>query len=352
MNMPQSGHVNILTDFYVVNLVIFLAVVMLGGALFVSLLQRGALHPWRNSAKPRRTLIVGLGTLWIVDALLQAQPLIVTQFVHALLLPLLPGQPTFIDSIMRVGINIWRQHPLAWDTGAIWMQFMLGVAILLGRDSGWRRIGLYASIVWGLLVWVGGEGLGSLFSGGNWFVGSPGSVLLYVIAAGLLLLPPSWWASSRLSDRVRQIIGGLWLIFAVLQAWPGSGLWTTLKLSHEILTEAHMAQPNLVSAPLYFMAHVVAQNPFVWNAIFVAVFLSMAVLWGFRRPSSVTWWLSVGITGAAWWVGQDLGVFGGMGTDPNSGALMLLGLLVYKQWTINSPTGDIQHEQPRLTTSA
>lgn len=329
MHAAKPVAASVITLFYVWNLVILLGVVILGGVLAMARMQSHPLHPWTGSPPARKLLIIGLGGLWIVDGLLQAQPLMVTQFIRDLLVPLLSGQPTPVAALMHWGISLWRLHPGLWDLAVTWFQILLGLVILLGRETPWRRVGLWLSIGWGAIVWTAGEGLGSLLSGGSWFVGSPGSVLLYVVAAGILLLPVSWWTRPGFADRGRQLIAGLWGLLAVLQAWPASGWWSANKLPTIIVTQARMAQPAFISAPLYTSAHLISQAPQAWNAAFVVLFALLAVSWGWRRPSRAIWVVTVVSTLAIWWIGQDLGVFGGMGTDPNSGAVVLLGLMVY-----------------------
>ncbi|MCL5972534.1 MAG: hypothetical protein M1499_08250 [Firmicutes bacterium] len=330
MGVTHPVHVNTLTLFYVMNFVIALLVITFGGLVVVTRLQQ---HKFRlfasDSSSARNVLIVGLGSLWLVDGLLQAQPLMVTQFTGGVLAPLLTGQPALVAAVVRLGMRLWRLHPLVWNLVAIWMQIGIGAVILLGGETRGRRIGLWTSIGWGLLVWGPGEGFGSIFSGGSWLLGSPGSVLFYVLAAGVLLLPSAWWRSPRFLRVWQEMIAGLWALAALLQTWPANGWWSSHRFSAFLTNQARMPQPSLFSAPLYAGAQAVAQSAIPWNAGIVGIFLILALLWILGRPARLTWWLTVGVTGSTWWFGQDFGVLGGMGTDPNSAALVLLGLVVY-----------------------
>jgi hypothetical protein len=329
MNSGHLAQVPVLRYFYVMNLVVLLLVLFLGGTLVIARVQRQPFHPWANSPHARNVLLIGLGVLWILDGLLQAQPLMVTDFIHELVVPLLLGQPRILVHIMEFGMHLWTAHPLTWDIVAIWVQILIGLCIIFGSDTGLRRFALWVSIVWGLIVWIGGEGLGSLLAGGSWFVGSPGSVILYVIAALALLQPQSVWLTQAFRYGVRKTLAGLWALFALLQAMPGTGWWSTPKLGFDVLAEAQMAQPGFISAPLYRLAYLAVHDPRLWNAIFVGLFFILFVMWGLWRPTRLLWITTVAITVAIWWCGQDLGVFGGMGTDPNTGAILLLGLMVY-----------------------
>lgn len=104
----------------------------------------------------RNVLIFGLGSLWLLDGLLQAQPLMVTQFTGEVLAPLLTGQPAIVAAVIRLGMRLWRLHPrlhpLVWNLVATWMQIGIGAVILLGGETRWRRIGLWTSVGWSLLV--------------------------------------------------------------------------------------------------------------------------------------------------------------------------------------------------------
>ena len=330
MGVTHPVHVNTLTVFYVMNLVITLLVITFGGLVVVTRLQQHKFQLFASdSSSARNVLIFGLGSLWLADGLLQAQPLMVTQFTGKVLAPLLVGQPAIVAAVVRLGMRLWRLHPLVWNLVATWMQIGMGAVILLGGETRWRRIGLWASIGWGILVWGPGEGFGSIFSGGSWLLGSPGSVLFYVLAAGVLLLPSAWWRSPRFLRVWQTMIAGLWALAALLQAWPANGWWSSHRFSAFLMSQARMPQPSLFSAPLYAGAKAIVQSPLPWNAGIVGIFVTLALLWILGRPARLTWWLTVWVTGSTWWFGQDFGVLGGMGTDPNSGALVLLGLVVY-----------------------
>lgn len=333
--MPMGGpgesfHGHVLTEFYALNLVIALMVMVLGGSVIIWLLQRHKLHPLSpKSPKPRNAFIVGLGGLWMLDGLLQLQPFMVTSFVHGVVAPLLPGQPTSIDAMIRLGMKIWHAHAMTGNLLATWVQLTIGALILLGGETVWRKLGLWASIVWGLVVWGPGEGFGNLLSGGSMLAGSPGSVVFYMLAAGALLLPLSAWRSPRWSLVWRITTSGIWALAALLQAWPRAGWWSPHALSTYFQGQARMPQPGLISGPLYALARVTRHADLVSNAALVVIFFIVSLSWALGPPSRRVLWVTGGVTLGTWWLGQDFGVFGGMGTDPNSGAVLLLGVIIY-----------------------
>ncbi len=286
-----------------------------------------------------------LGALWVLDGLLQAQPSMISNFATDILAPLASGQPPILKAAVIGGMKLWSLNPILWDELATWLQIWIGLAILLGGRSRIRRAGLWASLVWGLVVWISGEALGSIFVHGSWLSGSPGSVLFYMLAAICLLLPIPFWTSPGAKRAFHWSFASLWFLSALLQALPSSGWWNPSLLWAYVESMAEMPQPGILSTPLYAWARMLNAHPMTWNTALTGIFVILGVLW-LRKPYSwMTWWISVLVTFATWWLGQDFGVLGGMGTDPNSGAIILAGLIVY---TRLSP-GLFQQQQPSST---
>jgi len=278
---------------------------------------------------PAEWLVRGLGALWLLDGLLQAQPLMVTRFVGGFLVPLVQGQPPALVTLMRAGIALWSLNPVLANVGATWLQIGIGLALLLGGQSRWRRVGLWVSVGWSAVVWIWGEGLGGVLVGGSWLGGSPGSVLLYGLGALLALQPAVFWDNGR---AVRILRGGLvafWTLAAGMQAWPPSGFWSGSALSELPQSMAAMPQPAWLAAPLHAWAALLAAHPLGWNAALVAVFAGLAAAWLWRPADRRVWAATVLVTALTWYFGQDFGVLGGMGTDPNTGAPLLVLLATY-----------------------
>ena len=310
-----------------------LALVVLG----LWLLRRGspaggspAFHPARLQVPAREGLVLWLGVLWTLDGFLQAQPAMVTRFIGGFLAPLLSGQPGFVRAVVDLGIRLWGMSPIWWNVGAAYLQLVLGLSLLFARDgSGWRRWALVASAVWGLAVWAGGEAFGSLFSGGGPLVGSPGSGLLYALAAGALLWPAERWLDPRWRRWGRWFWIAWLSLMAALEAWPANGWWTVRGLAGYVRSMATMPQPSWFSGPLYAWHASLALHPVAWNAAILAAILAVLALWLFRPSRPATLWTTVVFILAVWYFGQDLGVLGGMGTDPNTGAILLGGVVAY-----------------------
>lgn len=279
-------------------------------------------------AHSRQVLLSALGALWLLDGLLQAQPTMVTRFVGGFLAPLLTGQPGALTWVIHMGLRVWSASPAVFNAIATFVQIGIGLGLLFGRPQRGQRIALWVSLVWGTMVWVVGEGMGGIFVGGAWFTGAPGSVLLYMLAGVALLLPGKWWASDRALKALRWSLAALFGLSALLEALPGSGWWSG-GLSGYALAMAQMPQPGIFSAPLYGAAGVLQQDPALWNFLVVGVLALLAVCFALWPKNRVVLWLAVIWVFLGWWIGQDFGVLGGMGTDPNTGAILLVGLFTY-----------------------
>lgn len=277
----------------------------------------------------------GLGGLWILDALLQAQPSMfsATGMVGNVVLPAAQGQPGWIAGPMLWGAGIWASHAAAWNMAAVTVESLIGVLLLGGRRWPlWGRAGLLLSIMWGLIVWYFGEGLGGLFSGSPTYLsGAPGSAFLYVLLAGALLLPDSLWSSPRLLSAFRVAVGALWVVGAALQLAPL--YWTPLGLASVLQNVAMMPLPFGLTALDARLVNAMASAPMFWNATLCVTMIALVVALllgrGGRTPYLLAFiWLAFVWLAFLWVVFQGLGmVFSGMATDPNTPPLWALLLL-------------------------
>jgi len=279
--------------------------------------------------RSRQWLLYGLGFLWLLDGFLQAQPLMITRFIGGTLAPLLTGQPIAIAWFMEESIKLWSVSPVLWNVLATFIQIGIGLGLLWGHPERGQRIALWASLGWGLIVWIGGEGVGGIFSGGGILTGAPGSVFLYMIAAAVLLAPTSLWRRPLLLRAYQWGMVSFFSLEAILQAWPGAAWWTSRGLKGYVLSMAEMPQPRIISAPLFAWAGMLGHHPILWNGVITGALIVLALLWAVWPKNWAVLLGSVFWIFVTWWFGQDFGVLGGMGTDPNSGALLLLGLWVY-----------------------
>ncbi len=279
----------------------------------------------RTDLTPRRVLLYGLGSLWLLDGILQMQPGMFTMdMVSTIMQPAASGEPHWLTALIDWSIHLTTSHLVLFNWLVVAVQILIGVMLLMPR----RRLvtwGLWLSIAWGLAVWLFGEGLGQLLTGTATFLtGAPGSVLLYVAAAALLLSEDrtSWWRGRRV-DAATWIVALTLLLGGLLQFSPV--YWTGLGLASPFGSGAMMPQPLFIRQSLGFMATLVGESPIAANAVSIVIALGLGIaLLAWPRSRAVRWatlaWLAL-----TWWFGQDLGMlFSGMATDPNSAPVLAL----------------------------
>ncbi len=110
---------------------------------------------------------------------------------------------------------------------------------------------------------------------------------------------------------------------AVLQAWPGNGFWTAGSSGALPAMAAEMSetpQPHAIAQVLGHFGGFAAEHAVLVNAFVVAALgaIGLALLSGRRRAARVAVGAALVVSLADWVLVQDFGVFGGVGTDPNS----------------------------------
>jgi cytochrome oxidase Cu insertion factor (SCO1/SenC/PrrC family) len=274
----------------------------------------------------RRFLRLSFGVLWIIDAALQAGPDVPAGFRRDVLSPALASSPDWWADAVAPLSRLWTLHPVVADATTVWVQLGLGVLLLVGGRGALNTLAVWATVAWSLLVWFAGEGMGGLLSpGAGWLTGAPGAVLVYLLAALLLLVPWRWWDSGRAAGLARISVG-LWLLLgACLQAIPWEGFWTGDGLAMPFAEGASTPQPSLLKEPISVLARASALHPAAINAAILGLLLVVGAALCVSRATSI---LVLGLTlcGATWWLAQDFGVLESVATDPNTA--LPLGLLL------------------------
>jgi len=275
----------------------------------------------------RLLLVLGFGNLWLFDGFLQAQPGMPIGLPAQGIEPTAANSPSWVQHIVNWGVTSWSYHPVPASAAAMWIQVGLGVWLLAAPRGAMTRLAGLASAGWGLVVWVFGESFGGIFAPGlSWLSGAPGAAAIYVVAGALIALPERAWASPRLG---RLTLAGLGLFLAgmaVLQAWPGRGFWQGIShgrlgtLSGMTLSMAVTPQPGVLSGWLSGFAALDEAHGFAVNLLAVAVLAGAGAAFLSGRPRLVRPVLAgfIVVCVAVWVLIQDLGFFGGVGTDPNS----------------------------------
>jgi cytochrome oxidase Cu insertion factor (SCO1/SenC/PrrC family) len=295
--------------------------------------------PGEPEPRWRAVLRIGFGLLWVIDGLLQAQPAMVglaTQVIK----PESAGSPAWVRSIVDWGTASWTFHPVQAAAAAVWIQLGIGVWMLAVRRGRWSQAAALAGVAWSLVVWVFGEAFGNVFVPGlSFLTGAPGAALLYVVAGALVALPARAWASARLGRWLLAGSGVFLIGMAVLQAWPGRGFWSgNSPLAGMTGEMSGTPQPRPLASLVGSFARIVAAHGFAVNLVAVIVLAAAGLGLLSARPRLVRLALlaTVALCAVDWVLVQDTGVFGGLGTDPNSMIpVALLIIAACLAWTAN-----------------
>lgn len=299
----------------------------------------GQAAAWAAEPAGRRLLRLGFGLLWIFDGMLQAQPAMAAGLPSQVIAPEAASSPLWVQHVVNWGGTTWSYHPVQAAAAAVWIQVGIGIWLMAAADGPWSRLAGLAGVGWGLVVWVFGESLGGIFAPGlTWLSGAPGAVAFYCAAGVLIALPDRYWRTPRLGRAVLAVLGVFFAGMAVLQAWPGRGFWQGVSrggpgpLAEMTSSMAQTPQPGFLAASVraftsFDEAHGFAVNLFVVAAL-AAFGVALLAAWSVQaaRPGvlrKVIVFLAVFCL-ADWVLVQDIGFFGGLGTDPNSMIPLLL----------------------------
>ena len=281
----------------------------------------------------RRLLRLSFGLLWIFDGILQAQPAMAAGLPGKVIAPAAATSPGWVRELVSWAGTAWSYHPVQASSAAVWIQVGIGIWMLAASRGPWSRLAGAAGIGWGLAVWVFGEAFGGILAPGlTVLFGAPGAALFYCLAGVLVALPEQSWRSAALGRRMLAVLGAFLLAMAVLQAWPGRGFWSGTAhgqpgtLTGMVDSMAGTPQPSGLSALVRDFASVTATHGFGVNALAVAALVLIGVgLLSQQRELLLPVMVAAAILCLADWVlVEDLGFFGGLGTDPNSMVPLLL----------------------------
>jgi len=264
-----------------------------------------------------------LGVFWIIDGLLQFQPAMFGQdFVTDVLVPSLSAQPHWMYAIVSFGIYLWDLNPFYNDLGVALLQVAIGLLLFFPITDKRFKFAAWVSVVWGIVVWLCGEGAGQLLTGvASFYTGAPGGVLLYVILAVLLLIP------DLKARRFVQVAGWIFILGAALQL---QGAFWTLDGVQGAAMAAMMEPVHILNAFPTYVSTMLGLNPVLsnWLLVFVPLAIGLALL---LKPSRATGIVALIFLFLVWWVGQDFGglstVPTAVATDPGTAPLLALFLL-------------------------
>jgi cytochrome oxidase Cu insertion factor (SCO1/SenC/PrrC family) len=272
----------------------------------------------------RRVLRIGFGLLWLLDGALQAQPRMAAGMPSQVIEPTASSSPLWVQHLVNWAGTTWSYHPIQAGAATVWIQAGIGLWLLAAPRGAVSRLAGLASVGWGLVVWVFGESFGGIFAPGlTWLFGAPGAALAYCAAGALLALPERSWRTPRLGRAVLAGFGVFLAGMAVLQAWPGRGFWPGGRdgtLAGMVQTMAATPQPRFISGLVSGFGVFTTRHGFAVNLVAVVALavIGIAFVSGRRqvvRPA-LAGFLVLCLTD--WVLVEDMGIFGGLGTDPNS----------------------------------
>jgi cytochrome oxidase Cu insertion factor (SCO1/SenC/PrrC family) len=317
-----------------------------------------------TAAEPRahQVLRIGFGLLWLLDGLLQAQPGMAAGLPSQVIEPGATTSPHWVQVLVNWAGTAWSYHPVQAAAAAVWIQVGIGLWLLAAPRGLAARLAGLASVAWGLVVWVFGESFGGIFAPGlTWLFGAPGAALVYVAAGALLALPARAWLHARVAPRLaprlgRGVLAGLGAFLAgmtVLQAWPGRGFWNGSTLAGMVQSMAVTSQPPATASLVSGFATLTRSHGLVVNLVAVIVMAALALafiaagLTGRRDLARPAVGAFLAVCLVAWVLVQDLGFFGGLGTDPNS--MIPFGLLAVTGYLALDPVpGPAAEPRPAL----
>jgi cytochrome oxidase Cu insertion factor (SCO1/SenC/PrrC family) len=290
----------------------------------------GAPAPW-HEPRARRLLRVGFGILWVFDGILQAQPQMAGGLPQEVIKPAAATSPAWVQHLVNWGGSIWTYHPIQAGAATVWIQVGIGMWLIFAPRGWASRLAGLASVAWGLVVWAFGEAFGGIFAPGlTVLFGAPGAVLIYAVAGALIALPERAWESPRTGRLTLGGTGVFLLGMALLQAWPGRGFWQGTAhgqasgLADMVQSMAATSQPRVLASLVSAFGNFTAAHGFAVNLVAVIALAAIgaafcvSALRGDARLARIAVLVAAVFCLADWVLIEDLGFFGGVGTDPNS----------------------------------
>jgi cytochrome oxidase Cu insertion factor (SCO1/SenC/PrrC family) len=285
--------------------------------------------PAAQPAEPagRKVLRIGFGVLWLVDGILQAQPSMAIGLPSKVIEPTAASSPAWVQNVVNWAGTTWSFHPMQAGAAAVWIQVGIGIWMLTAVRGLPSRLSGLAGVGWGLVVWVFGESFGGIFAPGlTWLFGAPGAAALYVVAGALIVVPERAWRTERVGRLTLASLGVFLAGMAVLQAWPGRGFWqgtlhgeqgTLAGMTSDMATtpQPHFLSGWVAAFTAFDQAHGFAVNLLTVIALAITGLVFLTGLPTLIRPALIGFAV---LCVADWLLIEDIGIFGGLGTDPNS----------------------------------
>lgn len=287
----------------------------------------------RESRGARRGLQLILGVVWLLDAALQYQPYMFTRaFPTQVIEAAGAGSPGFVAHPVMFAGQLMLHHEIILNALFATTQLAIAVGLL------WRptvRAALAGSIVWALLIWWMGEGLGGIFTGGaSPVTGAPGGAVLYALIA--VLVWPSRSQAGATSVASGSPIGWLWAKIAWLALWAGGAYLLLLGPNRAVgalrdtISGGADGEPRWLASVQHSTASAIGTHGSAVSIVLAVIFGVIAAGIFVPAASRPVLVLAAVTASATWVLGQSFGgIATGQATDPNTGLLLILLAAVY-----------------------
>jgi hypothetical protein len=287
----------------------------------------------------QRSLQLVLGVVWIIDGLLKFQPNVLkSEFLPTFIRQMAAGQPTLVSSALDHMANFVSHEATMWVVVIGLIEIGIGVGLLFQRSL---KPALVASFVWGIGVYIFGEGFGMVLTGHTSPLQSaPGAVCFYVLL-GLMLWPRSEQSTegavgAESSAAAHGLLGGtgslllwaaIWVFEAIIWMFPFNRTGSAISSQ---MADTAQGEPGWYAHLLNSFGHAFV-GAGIWMAVILAV-ISLVIALGplvSNRPQ-VFIGLGIALALAYWVTGEGLGsLLTGGGTDPSNGPIVaLIGLSI------------------------
>jgi hypothetical protein len=268
----------------------------------------------------RRSVRRVLGGIWLLDAALQAQPVMFSaDWWRADLAGSAMGEPGWVAHPILWASGLVAAHVGPWNALFVAVQALIGLALITNRGA---RIAVLVSAPWAIGIWWIGEGLGMLPTGfAMAAAGAPGPVLLYPLI-GVLAWPGA---------RDKEPVTGRAAVVAWVVLWAGQAVLQApfVYPSRQMLTaniqELSQGLPRWQGSVADWIGGLASSHPVAMSVVLVLV--QMAVGLGILSRSARGPALVIGIAVSLfyWVCFQYLGSITVAGaTDPDAAPLMIL----------------------------
>ncbi|HEY4022497.1 MAG TPA: hypothetical protein VGM75_27655 [Pseudonocardiaceae bacterium] len=264
-----------------------------------------------------RSLRIALGLLWLLDTVLQSQPVMFSSdFTPDNIQIAAQGNPSFVAGPMFWVADQILRLPFLANLGFVVVQLVLALGLFIRRTN---KIALVATVVWSLGVWWFGEGFGGILNGtANPLMGAPGAAALYVLLAIVL------WPRAESSTLPARLI---W--FVSWGSLAGFALTPANRAPNGVAgMVAGMAdgEPGWLAALDHGVVSGLAGRGSAIAVVLAVVFAALAIAGllpdPVRRVATVA---ALVVALLIWVVGENFGaILAGQATDPNTGPLLAL----------------------------